>query len=91
MIAGGGVAGLEAALALRDLAGDTVDLRILAPVSEFAYRPMTVQEPFAYPAAHRYQLAAIARDVGAELVRDSFARVDSAEREAHTVNHNKLA
>ena len=46
LIAGGGVAGLEALLALRDLAGDRVDLRLLAPEAEFVYRPMAVGEPF---------------------------------------------
>ena len=35
VIAGGGVAGLEALLALRDMAGDRVDLTLLAPEAEF--------------------------------------------------------
>ena len=51
LIAGGGVAGLEAALALRELAGDRVATTLLAPAAEFVYRPMTVREPFAYSAA----------------------------------------
>src|SRR3954454_20013430 len=39
LIAGGGVAGLEAALALRDLAGDRVAVTLLAPGPDFVYRP----------------------------------------------------
>ncbi len=84
VIAGGGVAGLEAALALRELAGQRVALKLLAPISEFVYRPMTVGEPFAYGAAQRYPLEPIARDLGAELVRDAFAWVDADARVAHT-------
>ena len=39
LIAGGGVAGLEALLALRHLAGDRVALTLLAPERQFTYRP----------------------------------------------------
>ena len=56
LIAGAGVAGLEAALALQALAGDRVSVTLLAASSEFVYRPMTVREPFAYAAARRYSL-----------------------------------
>ena len=49
LIAGGGVAGLEAAFALRQIAGDRVTVQILAPASEFVYRPTSVGEPFTFP------------------------------------------
>jgi sulfide:quinone oxidoreductase len=91
VIAGGGVAGLEAALALRDLAGERVALRLVAPVPEFVYRPMTVREPFSYGAAQRYPLEPIAREVGAELVQDTFAWVDADARVAHTETGAELA
>ncbi len=84
VIVGGGVASLEAALALRELAGDRVSLQIVAPNSEFTYRPMTVREPFAFAPAHRYPLDEIARDIGAELITDEFSWVDPAKRTAHT-------
>ena len=42
---GGGVAALEAALALRALAGDRTDVELLAPEPLFWYRPMSVAEP----------------------------------------------
>src|SRR5205085_4122033 len=91
VIAGGGVAGLEGALALRDLAGDRVSITVIEPRDELVYRPMTVQEPFAYAAAERYPLERIVRGVGAELVRDSFESVDRDTRTAYTASGHALA
>ena len=47
LVAGGGVAGMEAILALRELAPEAVDITLLAPETTFAYRPMAVAVPFA--------------------------------------------
>jgi sulfide:quinone oxidoreductase len=84
VIAGGGVAALEAALALTDLAGELIALELVAPNAEFTYRPMTVVEPFAYAPAQRYPVAELAADVGAELRVESFSWVEPARRLAHT-------
>src|SRR6185437_2769397 len=84
LIAGGGVAALESALALRELAGDRVDITLLAPEPEFAYRPMRVREPFGYSVAKTYQVAEIAQDIGAHLVQDAFKRVDADRSTVHT-------
>ena len=84
LIAGGGVAGLEAAFALQDIGGDAIDVTVLVPNSEFVYRPMSVREPFSYAGAKRYPLADIVTDAGAKLIEDSFAWVDRDERVAHT-------
>src|SRR3954469_22939666 len=46
LVAGGGVAGLEALLALRALAGARVRLSLLAPEPDFVYRPLQTAEPF---------------------------------------------
>lgn len=46
LIAGGGVAALEAALALRALAGDRVRVELLAPGTQFPHRPSSVVSPF---------------------------------------------
>jgi sulfide:quinone oxidoreductase len=91
LIAGAGVAGLEAALALRDLAGDRVALTLLTASPEFVYRPMTVIEPFAYGTARRYPLDEIARDLDAGLVDGSFAWVDTAQRLAHAEDGREFA
>src|SRR5918995_2836208 len=46
VIAGGGVAGLEALLALSTLADGLVDVELVSPSDEFVYRPLLVAEPF---------------------------------------------
>ena len=80
LIAGAGVAGLEAAFALRELAGDRVGLRILTPSDEFVYRPMSVAEPFTSGWAQHYPLSKLAEDAGAELMRDAVVEVDDEHR-----------
>jgi sulfide:quinone oxidoreductase len=80
VIAGGGVAALETLIALRDLAGDRVDITLVAPGDAFTYRPMTVAEPFGEGHAFRYELAEIARNFGARLVSDSVVAVDPEAR-----------
>ncbi|HEX8204873.1 MAG TPA: FAD-dependent oxidoreductase [Solirubrobacteraceae bacterium] len=76
LIAGGGVAGLEAALALRDLAGDRVSVMVLAPEDSFEVRALSVRDPFGAPRAHRHALDAIAADAGFELRRTTLASVE---------------
>jgi sulfide:quinone oxidoreductase len=90
VIAGGGVAALEAALALRDLAGERIITTVLCPRAEFVYRPMRVREPFAYSGAQQYPLADIARDVGFELRQDAFKWLDPEKRTVHTDNGEQL-
>src|SRR6266536_1819670 len=46
LVAGAGVAGLETALALRALAPEFVSVELVAPETEFTYRPLAVTEPF---------------------------------------------
>jgi sulfide:quinone oxidoreductase len=80
LIAGAGPAGLEAALALRDRAGDRVHIRLLAPDEELEYRPLSVADPFSIAITRRYPLAAIADDIGAERVVDRLTAVDPGAR-----------
>ena len=84
LIAGGGVAALEALIALRELAGERVRATLLAPEHDFVYRPMAVAEPFCLGHADRHPLATIAREFGATLVRDSLAEVDPDARTVTT-------
>ncbi|MGH3018745.1 MAG: hypothetical protein ACRDNR_01095, partial [Gaiellaceae bacterium] len=60
VIAGGGVAALEGALALRELAGDRVDVELLAPETHFWYRPLAVAEPFELGEPTRVELSELA-------------------------------
>ncbi len=91
LIAGGGVAGLEGALALRDLAGERISVTLLAPTPEFVYRPMRVREPFAYSVARHYSLEQIARDIGLELKQDAFKWLDPVRRVVHTEGAEQLS
>jgi sulfide:quinone oxidoreductase len=84
VIAGGGVAALETALALADLAPDRTDVTVIAPNTEFVYRPMVVREPLAYSSAHRYPLAPIIHDAGAQLITGELGWIDPATRTIHT-------
>jgi sulfide:quinone oxidoreductase len=67
VIAGGGVAALEALIALRDLLDGFVGIDLIAPGAEFVYRPMSVAEPFGVAEARRFSLAQIAADHSATL------------------------
>ena len=66
VIAGGGVAGVEALLGLHALAGDRVRLTLVAPDPDFRYRPLAVAEPFAQGHAARVPLARFTEDTGAD-------------------------
>ena len=80
VIAGGGVAGLEALVGLRHLAKDHVRVTLLAPTDEYVVRALSVQDPFARPAPRHYPLEGICRDHDAAFVRDAVQRVDPAAR-----------
>ena len=84
MIVGGGVAALESALALSQLAPELTDVTLIAPNHEFVYRPMVVREPFAYGSASRYSLQRIAGDAGATLLEEQLAWIDPGEHTLHT-------
>jgi sulfide:quinone oxidoreductase len=91
VIAGGGVAGLEALLALRALAGDRVELTLVSPSPDFVYRPLAVAEPFALGAARKTPLADAARAAGATLVHASLSAVDVANRTVRLSDDETLA
>ncbi len=84
LIAGAGVAGLEAMMALHELAGPRVSTTLLSPADEFVYKPLSVREPFAAAAATRYPLARIAADFGAELRNGSLEWVAPGQHSAFT-------
>lgn len=91
VIAGGGVAGLEAVLALRDLLGDRVEITVVTPETEFVYRPMAVGTPFGRGHAQRHRLADIANQLEMRLVVDRVQRVDDPARTAVTANGDTLS
>jgi sulfide:quinone oxidoreductase len=90
LVAGGGVAGIEALLELRALAGDRVELTLADASPYFTYRPMKVAEPFARGSATRHEMAGIARDAGARLVADTVVAVDDEQRVARTAGGEEV-
>ncbi|MDQ6731800.1 MAG: FAD-dependent oxidoreductase [Actinomycetota bacterium] len=90
LITGAGVAGLEAAFALRELADDRVNLTLLDPKDEFVYRPISVGEPFSAGWAKRYPLLRLAEDAGAQLIQDGLGGVDVERCVAHTTSGAEL-
>ncbi|MGN6216570.1 MAG: NAD(P)/FAD-dependent oxidoreductase [Solirubrobacterales bacterium] len=84
LIAGGGVGALEAALALRDLAGEKARVELCAGRGDFIYRPFAVGEPYGTSRVLRYDLARLADLCGAEFRLENVASVDPALRCATT-------
>jgi len=83
VVAGGGVAGLEALLGLRALAADRVALTLVSPTQDFVYRPLAVAEPFALGHPRRTPLVQAARAAGADFVHAPVERVDAESRVVH--------
>jgi sulfide:quinone oxidoreductase len=80
VIAGGGVAGIEALLALHDLAGDRASLILVAPQPDFLYKPLLVEEPFDLGPAERHELAPLAAEKGATFVQRAVSAVRPEDR-----------
>ena len=91
IIAGGGVAGLEAAFALHDLAADRVSVTVLSDRDEFVYRPLSIGEPFSSSHAERYPLGPLVASAGADLIRDTLTAVDPRARVVRTAGGAELA
>lgn len=91
VIAGGGVAGVETALALRDIAAEQVAVTLVAPEPEFVYRPMRVFESLTERPPLRIPLAQIARDAEAKLIEDALSRLDAGAKTVHTKSGRRLS
>jgi sulfide:quinone oxidoreductase len=85
-IAGGGIAGLEALLALKAFSDGAVDVTLAAPEPEFTYRPLLVREPFGEDPADRVSLDPALEELGAEFVLAALDGVDADAREARLDN-----
>ena len=74
LIAGGGVAALEAALALRALGEDQVSVELLGPEPQFWYRPLAVAEPFDLGDVRQFELTELAEAAGATFSLGALRR-----------------
>jgi sulfide:quinone oxidoreductase len=84
IVAGGDVAALEAAFALRALAGEHVETTLIAANHFFEHRPIQVRDPLAVHARTRVPLALLAGAAGADVRHDRVVAVDTAMRRVHT-------
>jgi sulfide:quinone oxidoreductase len=83
VIAGGGIAGLETLLELRDLAEGRVRITLVSPDAEFEVKPLRTAEPFSVDHVRRYDLAELCAQRGADFIHDA---VVSVAPESQTVN-----
>lgn len=91
VVAGGGVSGVEALLALHTLTGDALDLTLVSPAEWLRYHPPIAAQPFASRPARHYELAAICRDLGVTLRRDALVAVDADARAVTTRGGARIA
>ena len=78
LIVGGGIGGIEAALALRD------------PRREFVFRPFAVGEPYGAARIFRYDLGKLAARCGASFQADGIVSVDVERRVAVSHDGDRL-
>jgi sulfide:quinone oxidoreductase len=82
LIVGGGVAALEALIALRELAEERVSIELVTPDAYFTYRPLEIAEPFGLGEAKRFDVVEIAAAHGAAV---HLAGVQKVDADAHAV------
>ena len=82
LIAGSGIAAVEAVLALRHLAGHGFEIDLLAPSHALEHRPASVAAPFGLGAPPPLDLHELARHYAVTLVEGELAGVDVAARTA---------
>jgi sulfide:quinone oxidoreductase len=79
VIIGGGVAGVEALLALSDLAGERAETTLVSPEPDFVYKPLLVEEPFGLGPPEQYALEPLAEEHDAEFVLRALSSVSPDE------------
>lgn len=90
LIAGGGVAALEAVLALRALSATHFEIELIAPDTEFHGRPLSVAEPFGLVQHRRLSLHDFAAEHSARFHHAAIASVDPARRRVTTTHGDTL-
>jgi sulfide:quinone oxidoreductase len=95
VIAGGGVAAVEAVAALRALAGALPRITLLAPVDEFTPRPASVATPFGFGDPAPLPFDAIRRHARFDLHRGTLARVEpdahvAVDEHGQPIHYDKL-
>jgi sulfide:quinone oxidoreductase len=91
LIAGAGVAGLETLLALRALAGDELEVTLVAPELKFLNPSMAVDQPFKPRRARGIRLERLSAEFDAGWVRADLYRIEHGQHQAVTRNGERLS
>ena len=90
VVAGGGVAALEAILALRALAGRRPAITLLTPDLEFAPPAASVASPFGFGLPAALPLRPLVATHGVHLRQGLLAEVDTVRRRVNLVDGDPL-
>ena len=90
LICGGGVAALEALLALRELLAIRPHVELVAPNKHFVYQPMAVAEPFGLAETRLFDLESIAQDQSAQLHTGVVRGVDADAHQIELADGERL-
>jgi sulfide:quinone oxidoreductase len=88
VIVGGGVAGLEALLALRALLGEQANVLLISPQREFVYRALGVAEPFGRVSPGPWDLAELVASAGGAFSQGALASVSGTAKHVVTESGN---
>lgn len=80
VVVGGGIAALEAVLALHHLADARLRMTLIAPERDFVLRPLAVAAPFNRGRIDRLPLAQVMAEHAGEFVRGTVVDVDAEAR-----------
>ncbi|HSD23893.1 MAG TPA: FAD-dependent oxidoreductase [Solirubrobacterales bacterium] len=90
VVAGAGVAAVEAMLALRDLAAAEIELELVAPNDELVLPALGVAEPFGIAAPPSMAVADVCDDLNAVHRRDALQSIEPGARTARTESGAEL-
>jgi sulfide:quinone oxidoreductase len=91
IIAGGGVAALEALVALRDLLDGFVGIDLVAPNEDFVYRPLSVAEPFGLAEPRHFALRKVASEHSAALRQGKLEAVSHDQATVRVTDGSSLS
>ena len=76
VVAGGGVAALEAVIALRSLVGDRVEIELIAPETSFGWRSLLVAAAFGGTSGTNIEISELAQRFDVDHTSDAIVGVD---------------
>ena len=82
IVLGGGIAGVEAVLALNDLAPEQLSVTLVSADRDFLFKPLAVEEPFSGNPPEQHDLEALMSELGVAFVQ---ARATAVRLDEHIV------